>query len=99
MVSASISHIISFLLLVLLNCSNSVLVKGIELDGNGTTIEYLQIPVHYVRLHFQHERYKKMMHSEHWEKNALMVNLKNANKHPTITTANPTNPATITNNI
>ncbi|XP_055600468.1 uncharacterized protein LOC129749513 isoform X2 [Uranotaenia lowii] len=54
-----ITHIVSLLLLILLNCSNSVLVRGVYIDAEEPAGECVVFPVYYIRLFFQKERSKK----------------------------------------
>lgn len=54
-----LTHTISFLLLALLNCSNSVLVRGVYIDAEEPAGQCVIFPVYYVRLFFQKERTKK----------------------------------------
>lgn len=54
-----ILHSVSFVLLVMLNCSNSVLLRGVFIDAEEPAGECVVFPVHYVRLFFQKERAKK----------------------------------------
>ncbi|KAH8412879.1 hypothetical protein KR009_006445 [Drosophila setifemur] len=54
-----LTHIIPFLLLAALKCSNSILVRGVFIDGEGVGAESVDIPINYVRLHFLRERRKK----------------------------------------
>lgn len=59
LLSNSISHIISFVLLAMLNCSNSVLVRGVFIDAEEPAGQCVIFPVHYIRLFVQKERTKK----------------------------------------
>ncbi|XP_055548351.1 uncharacterized protein LOC129731960 isoform X2 [Wyeomyia smithii] len=54
-----ITHSVSLLLLILLNCSNSVLVRGVYIDAEEPAGQCVVFPVYYVRLFFQKERNKK----------------------------------------
>ncbi|BFF95785.1 uncharacterized protein DMAD_13116 [Drosophila madeirensis] len=58
-----LTHIIPFLLLAAIKCSNSILVRGVFIDGDGTGAESVDIPINYVRLHFLRERRKKVSQS------------------------------------
>ncbi|KAL7739240.1 hypothetical protein ACLKA6_008716 [Drosophila palustris] len=62
-----ITHIIPFLLLAALKCSNSILVRGVFIDAEGSGAECVHLPINYVRLHFQRERRKKL-ESEQYRK-------------------------------
>ncbi|XP_026315729.1 uncharacterized protein LOC113227071 [Hyposmocoma kahamanoa] len=53
------SHTISLALLILLNCSNSVLVRGVYIDAEEPAGECVIFPCHYLRLFFHKERTKK----------------------------------------
>ncbi|XP_013196663.1 uncharacterized protein LOC106139712 [Amyelois transitella] len=53
------SHVISLSLLILLNCSNSVLVRGVYIDAEEPAGECVVFPCHYLRLYFHKERTKK----------------------------------------
>ncbi|XP_023955123.2 uncharacterized protein LOC112058487 isoform X2 [Bicyclus anynana] len=53
------SHVISLVLLILLNCSNSVLVRGVYIDAEEPAGDCVEFPCHYLRLFFQKERTKK----------------------------------------
>lgn len=57
-----LTHIIPFLLLAAIKCSNSILVRGVFIDGEGVGAESVDIPINYVRLHFLRERQKKNAH-------------------------------------
>ncbi|XP_058119882.1 uncharacterized protein LOC131282408 [Anopheles ziemanni] len=54
-----ITHAVSLLLLILLNCSNSVLVRGVYIDAEEPAGQCVVFPVYYIRLFFQKERNKK----------------------------------------
>lgn len=54
-----LTHVIPFLILAALKCSNSILVRGVYLDADGSGEECVEIPIHYVRLHFERERKKR----------------------------------------
>lgn len=47
------------ILLILLNCSNSVLVRGVYIDAEEPAGQCVIFPVYYIRLFFQKERTKK----------------------------------------
>nr|XP_026484306.1 uncharacterized protein LOC113392221 isoform X1 [Vanessa tameamea] len=53
------SHIISLSLLILLNCSNSILVRGVYIDAEEPAGDCVVFPCHYLRLFFHKERIKK----------------------------------------
>lgn len=54
-----LSHGVSLILLMLLNCSNSVLVRGVYIDAEEPAGECVVFPCHYLRLFFYRERTKK----------------------------------------
>lgn len=54
-----ISHAASFLLLALLNCSNSVLVRGVYIDAEEPNGQCVVFPIYYIRLFFEKERMRK----------------------------------------
>lgn len=54
-----ITHSVSMILLILLNCSNSVLVRGVYIDAEEPAGQCVIFPVYYIRLFFQKERTKK----------------------------------------
>jgi hypothetical protein len=54
-----ITHGVSLVLLILLNCSNSVLVRGVYIDAEEPAGQCVIFPVYYIRLFFQKERTKK----------------------------------------
>ncbi|KAI8042957.1 uncharacterized protein LOC128262915 [Drosophila gunungcola] len=54
-----LTHLVPFLLLAALKCSNSILVRGVFIDAEGVGADSVDIPINYVRLHFLRERRKK----------------------------------------
>lgn len=54
-----LTHGVSLILLILLNCSNSVLVRGVYIDAEEPAGQCVIFPVYYIRLFFQKERTKK----------------------------------------
>lgn len=54
-----ITHGASLILLILLNCSNSLLVRGVYIDAEEPEGQCVVFPVYYIRLFFQKERTKK----------------------------------------
>lgn len=54
-----ITHGCSFILLVLLNCGQTVLVRGVFIDGEEKGGECVVFPTHYIRLFFAKERKRK----------------------------------------
>lgn len=54
-----ITHGAALVLLILLNCSNSVLVRGVYIDAEEPAGQCVVFPVYYIRLFFQKERKKK----------------------------------------
>ncbi|XP_046418375.1 uncharacterized protein LOC124178783 isoform X3 [Neodiprion fabricii] len=57
--SCWITHLGCFIFLVLLNCSNSILVRGVYIDGYEDGGQCVVFPCHYLRLFFKIEREKK----------------------------------------
>jgi hypothetical protein len=72
-----ITHGVSLILLILLNCSNSVLVRGVYIDAEEPAGQCVIFPVYYIRLFFQKERLKKQnrlsQKSEKHDKNATVL--------------------------
>ncbi|XP_034256969.1 uncharacterized protein LOC117654443 isoform X3 [Thrips palmi] len=56
-----ISHLLPFLLLVLLNSANSILVRGVYIDAEEEGGQCVEFPIYYLRLFFQNRRRKKLM--------------------------------------
>lgn len=54
-----LTHLIPFLILAALKCSNSILVRGVYIDADGPGGECVDIPINYVKLHFERERNKR----------------------------------------
>uniref|UniRef100_A0A1L8D9T0 Putative conserved plasma membrane protein n=1 Tax=Nyssomyia neivai TaxID=330878 RepID=A0A1L8D9T0_9DIPT len=54
-----ITHGVCFILLALMNCANTVLVRGVFLDAEEPGGKCVIFPVYYIRLYFQKERTKK----------------------------------------
>lgn len=48
-----ISHLLPFLLLVLLNSANSILVRGVYIDAEEEGGQCVEFPIYYLRLFFQ----------------------------------------------
>lgn len=59
LLSDLVTHGVSILLLALLNCSNTVLVRGVYIDAEEPDGQCVVFPVYYIRLFFQKERLKK----------------------------------------
>ncbi|XP_043804316.1 uncharacterized protein LOC122721104 isoform X1 [Apis laboriosa] len=57
--SCWITHVGCFVFLVLLNCSNSILVRGVYIDAEEDDGKCVVFPCHYLRLFFKIEREKK----------------------------------------
>ncbi|OXU28904.1 hypothetical protein TSAR_008182 [Trichomalopsis sarcophagae] len=57
--SCWITHFGCFVFLVLLNCSNSVLVRGVYIDAEEEAGKCVVFPCHYLRMFFKIEREKK----------------------------------------
>ncbi|KAF5285639.1 hypothetical protein FQA39_LY16545 [Lamprigera yunnana] len=58
--SAWITHWVCLILLILLKCSNSLLVRGVYVDADEPGGKCVVFPIYYLRLIFQHERAKKI---------------------------------------
>ncbi|KAL7296962.1 hypothetical protein TKK_0009402 [Trichogramma kaykai] len=58
--SCWITHLGCFVFLVLLNCSNSVLVRGVYIDAEEEAGKCVVFPCHYLRTFFKLERDKKL---------------------------------------
>uniref|UniRef100_A0A1A9WUD2 Fuseless n=1 Tax=Glossina brevipalpis TaxID=37001 RepID=A0A1A9WUD2_9MUSC len=58
--SYCVTHIVPFLLLAALKCSNSILVRGVYIDAEGEGSDSVNIPINYIKLHFQRERDKRL---------------------------------------
>ncbi|RLU22592.1 hypothetical protein DMN91_004870 [Ooceraea biroi] len=57
--SCWITHVGCFVFLVLLNCSNTILVRGVYIDAEEEEGKCVVFPCHYLRLFFKIEREKK----------------------------------------
>lgn len=57
--SCWITHWVSLILLILLGCSNSLLVRGVYIDAEEPAGKCVVFPCYYLRLIFQQEREKK----------------------------------------
>lgn len=53
--SCILSHLIGFMFLVVLNCSNSMLVRGVYKDGKEPNGECVVFPCHYLRIILEQE--------------------------------------------
>ncbi|XP_031335024.1 uncharacterized protein LOC116164911 isoform X2 [Photinus pyralis] len=58
--SAWITHWVCLILLILLKCSNTLLVRGVYIDADEPAGKCVVFPVYYLRLIFQRERIKKI---------------------------------------
>lgn len=65
-----LSHSVSLFLLILLNCSNSVLVRGVYIDAEEPDGQCVIFPVYYIRLFFQKQRTKNQK-QQNLEKNIV----------------------------
>jgi hypothetical protein len=79
-----LTHGISLILLIFLNCSNSVLVRGVYIDAEEPEGQCVIFPVYYLRLFFQKERTKK-------QKRLNNLNEKNIDQHNTALLIEKTN--------
>lgn len=95
LLSDLVTHGVSILLLALLNCSNTVLVRGVYIDAEEPDGQCVIFPVYYIRLFFQKERLKKqkrMLDSErgcaptncHHQQSLRQQLLRHNEKSPTI---------------
>lgn len=78
--SCWITLIISLVLLILLGCSNSLLVRGVYIDAEEPNGKCVVLPCYYLRLIFQEEKLKKIskkMHSGEKEKHEKYDNIEN----------------------
>lgn len=77
MLSDLVTHAASIILLALLNCSNTVLVRGVYLDAEEPDGQCVVFPVYYIRLFFQKERLKKQRRMTDSEKGCTGINCHN----------------------
>lgn len=56
-----LTHVLPFLILAALKCSNSILVRGVFIDAEGANGTCVDVPINYIQLHFQRERSKKQI--------------------------------------
>ncbi|XP_050520645.1 uncharacterized protein LOC126894043 isoform X2 [Daktulosphaira vitifoliae] len=68
-----ISHIACFIILVALNSSNSILVRGVYMDGEGDGTQCVDFPCYYVRLLVQKRKRKKNNVVEKEDKEMIQV--------------------------
>ncbi|KAF6207527.1 hypothetical protein GE061_015973 [Apolygus lucorum] len=61
LLSFFITHSLCFLLLVLINSSNSILVRGVYFDCQEDGEQCVDFPCYYIRLFFQERRKKKLL--------------------------------------
>jgi hypothetical protein len=84
-----ITHGISLIILILLNCSNSVLVRGVYIDAEEPAGQCVVFPVYYIRLFFQKERTKKQkrlkesLERQQEQNNTILLIEKQLNHNPT----------------
>ncbi|CAG2057275.1 unnamed protein product [Timema podura] len=50
-----VTYLVSLMILILLNCSNSILVRGVYIDGEEEGGKCVVFPCYYLRLYFQNE--------------------------------------------
>ncbi|KAI5639909.1 fuseless domain-containing protein [Phthorimaea operculella] len=53
------THFVSLFALVLLNCFNTVLVRGVYFDAEEPADECMVFPCHYIRIHYQRRKMRK----------------------------------------
>ncbi|XP_046664319.1 uncharacterized protein LOC124357000 isoform X4 [Homalodisca vitripennis] len=56
-----VSHVVSFVLLIFINSSNSILVRGVYIDAEEQGAQCVDFPCYYLRLFFQTKRKKKLL--------------------------------------
>ncbi|CAH1407051.1 unnamed protein product [Nezara viridula] len=71
--SYALSHFVPFLLLVLINSSNSILVRGVYIDGEEAGAQCVDFPCYYLRLIFQSKRKEKIIREAEKMKGAEKV--------------------------
>lgn len=76
-----LTHVIPFLILAALKCSNSILVRGVYIDADGPGGQCVDIPIHYVKLHFQRERTKRAETVYNQKPNLLIKNNNDKDAH------------------
>lgn len=91
--SCWITHVGCFVFLVLLNCSNSILVRGVYIDAEEEDGKCVVFPCHYLRLFFKIEREKKEA-----RKRNLLVASKDLAAHTDGSTKDVENGALLPNN-
>ncbi|CAD7085961.1 unnamed protein product [Hermetia illucens] len=69
-----VSYCLSFLLLVLLNCSNSILVRGVFIDAEEPSGKCVVFPIYYIRLVFQKQRIVLEKNQEDCTTNVIHIN-------------------------
>lgn len=75
LLSNLITHGVSITILTMLNCSNSVLVRGVYIDAEEPAGQCVIFPVYYIRLFFQKERTKKQRRLHDAEKGEQQTEL------------------------
>ncbi|VEN47732.1 unnamed protein product [Callosobruchus maculatus] len=58
--SCWITHIVSFSLLILMSCSNSLLVRGVYIDAEEPAGKCMEFPCYYFRVMFQERQLRKL---------------------------------------
>lgn len=88
LISNLITHGVSIVFLAMLNCSNSVLVRGVYIDAEEPGGQCVIFPVYYIRLYFQKERTKKQrrMHDadKGHQQTELMLEIVDKSQQPQI---------------
>lgn len=74
-----ITHVGCFGILVLLGCSNSLLVRGVYIDAEEPAGECVIFPCHYLRVLFQDERRRSGFDVKPVIEQNQMVNMNNTN--------------------
>ncbi|VVC30492.1 Protein fuseless [Cinara cedri] len=68
-----ISHIACFVFLVLVNSSNSILVRGVYIDAEEDGTQCVDFPCYYVRLLVQKRKRRKQRHIEEEDKEMMQI--------------------------
>lgn len=75
LVSNLITHGVSITFLAMLNCSNSVLVRGVYVDAEEPGGQCVVFPIYYIRLFVQKERTRKQRRLRDAEKGEQQTEL------------------------
>jgi len=97
--SYSLTHAVGFIVLVLINSANSILVRGVYIDAEEPGEQCVDFPCYYLRLFFQAKRKKKLIRAAQKkqaevlsggrsEVDTLLVDAGSRRKRPSIVTIN-----------